>query len=133
MHSKYFFFIYHDSPYIDNVYIADAFNHRIRKVTVTSGIITTVAGSGGTGSFSGDNGPATAATLCYPQGVTLDETGNIFIADTANNRIRKVTMPLGIIITFVGLGTGGYSGDGLVATAARLYNPLATALDASGG
>ena len=115
-----------------NVYIADAFNHRIRKVAVTSGIISTVAGNGGTGSFSGDNGLATSATLNRPQGVTLDASGNIFIADTFNSRIRKVTISLGTIITFAGIGTAGYSGDGLVATAVQLNHPSATALDASG-
>ncbi len=61
--------------YLGNIYIADYFNHRIRKVTVSTGIITTIAGTG-ISSYSGDNGPATAATLCYPTGVELDSAGN---------------------------------------------------------
>ncbi len=62
--------------YLGNVYIADEYNHRIRKVTASTGIITSLAGSGGTGSFSGDNGPATTAGLYYPADVTLDSAGN---------------------------------------------------------
>ena len=62
---------------IGNVYIADTYNHRIRKVTVSTGIITTIAGTGGTGSYSGDNGAATSATLYYPYGVAVDASGRI--------------------------------------------------------
>ncbi len=61
---------------LGNIYIADTRNHRIRKVTVSINIITTIAGSGGTGSYSGDNGVATSATLCYPSGVVVDSSGN---------------------------------------------------------
>ena len=60
------------------MYIGDTYNHRIRKVTVSTGIITTIAGSGGTGSFSGDNGDATSATFKYPTAVSLDTSGSIF-------------------------------------------------------
>ncbi len=63
--------------HIGNVYIADSSNHRIRKVTVSTGIITTIAGNGGTGSYSGDNGDATAAMLNYPQGVDVDSAGRV--------------------------------------------------------
>ena len=77
------------------MYIADAFNHRIRKVD-TSGRITTVAGSDGDapglGGFTGDGGPANSAQLFFPHGVVLDSAGNLYIADAYNNRIRKVAI-----------------------------------------
>ena len=63
-------------PFLGNVYIADEYNHRVRKVTVSTGIITTIAGSSTSGSYSGDDGPATSATLYYPTGVSLDASGN---------------------------------------------------------
>ena len=100
-----------------NIYIADTHNHRIRKVNA-SGVITTVAGNGA-GAFGGDGGPATAAKLNFPVGVALDGSGNIYITDGANNRIRKVN-PSGIISTVAGNGTGGFTGDGGPATAAEL-------------
>ena len=112
-----------------NLYIADYGNNRIRKVS-PSGIITTVAGNG-TDGFSGDNGPATSAELADPWGVALDASGNLYIADIYNNRIRKVS-PSGIITTVAGNGTGGYSGDNGPATSAELYDPSGVALDASG-
>ncbi len=71
------------------MYIADQDNHRVRKVTVSTGIITTVAGTG-TASYSGDGGAATAAALRYPTGVAVDSSGNVYIADYSNQRIRKV-------------------------------------------
>ena len=85
-----------------NLYIADAGNNRIRRVDA-NGIITTVAGSGATG-FSGDGGPAVSAQLSAPAGVAVDTTGDLFIADTGNHRVRKVT-PAGIITTVAGDGT----------------------------
>jgi sugar lactone lactonase YvrE len=112
-----------------NIYIADVVNDRIRKVN-TSGIISTVAGNGQQG-FSGDSGPATAAELYHPQGVTADASGNIYIADERNHRIRKVNTS-GIISTIAGNGTGSYSGDGGQATNAELYNPEGILVDASG-
>ncbi len=72
------------------MYIGDEGNHRIRKVTISTGIITTYAGNG-TCSYSGDNGPATAVALCNPYGAAFDVAGNLYIADTSNDRIRKVT------------------------------------------
>lgn len=110
-----------------NLYIADAENHRIRRVT-PGGIISTVAGSGGI-LFSGDGGPATAATLYRPSGVALDGAGNLYIADTFNDRIRMVT-PGGVISTVAGGGTS--PAEGVAATAARLVLPSAVALDPSG-
>ena len=116
---------------IGNVYIADSWNHRIRKVTVSTGIITTIAGTG-SGSYSGDNGAATSAALYYPWGVALDASNNIYIADSNNNRIRKVTVSTGIITTIAGTGTNSYSGDGGAATSATLSSATGVAVDASG-
>jgi sugar lactone lactonase YvrE len=117
-----------------NVFIADTFNNRIRKVS-TNGIITTVAGSGNAGSYfggySGDGVLATNAELNVPYGVAIDGSGNVFIADSGNNRIRKVSTN-GIISTVAGNGTGGFSGDGGAATNAELYQPYGVAVDGSG-
>lgn len=102
----------------NNMYIADQSNSRIRKIN-TSGIISTVAGNGVTG-FSGDGFAATAAQLYYPQGVAVDASGNIYIDDVSNNRIRKVNTA-GIISTIAGVGTTGFSGDGGPAILAQLF------------
>jgi RHS repeat-associated protein len=112
-----------------NIYITDNANHRIRKVD-TNGIITTVAGNGTFG-FSGDGGPATDASLGEFYGVAVDNTGNIYIADTRYARIRKVDAN-GIITTVAGNGTFGFSGDGGPATDASLNGPLGLAVDDSG-
>ena len=120
-----------------NLYIADRSNHRIRKVTATgmdAGKISTVAGTGTSG-FSGDDGAATSAQLKFPYGVALDGAGNLYIADWANYRIRKVTatgMDAGKISTVAGTGTSGFSGDDGAATSARLRAPQGVALDGSG-
>ena len=119
------------SLYLGNVYIADFDNHRIRKVTISTGIISTIAGTG-TQSYSGDNAAATSATLNYPYGVGLDTAGNVYIADTYNNRIRKVTISTGIITTFAGTGTNSYSGDNGPATSATLCYPYGVAVDSAG-
>jgi hypothetical protein len=103
-----------------NLFIADTQNYRVRKVTV-GGLISTVAGGGSRG-FMGDDGPATLALLYYPYGAASDAAGNLFIADTGNSRIRKVT-PSGLITTIAGQGTVGSSGDGGPATSARLALP----------
>jgi uncharacterized protein (TIGR03437 family) len=112
-----------------NVYIADQNNAIIRRIS-TSGIINTVAGNGQYG-YSGDNGPATKAALLAPSSVTVDASGTMYIADSGNQRIRRVD-PGGIITTIAGTGTAGFSGDGASATAATFSNPIAVALDASG-
>ena len=116
-----------------NTYIADTGNNRIRKVTASTGIITTIAGIG-TAAFGGDGGQATAAQLNQPAGVALDSTGNIYIADTGNNSIRKVAAATGVITTIAGTGSavGAYSGDGGPATAAQLNNPNTVTVDGSG-
>jgi sugar lactone lactonase YvrE len=104
-----------------NIFIADMENDRIRKVTAATGIISTVAGT--SNGYSGDGGAATAAKLNKPYGVWVDITGNIYIADTNNHRIRKVTAADGKINTVAGTGTAGYSGDGGAATAANIDGP----------
>ena len=111
-----------------SLYIADQLNNRIRKVS-PSGIISTLAGNGGSKSL-GDGGPATSAVLKSPQGVAADAAGNLYIADSANNRARKVD-PSGTITTVAGNGVGGFSGDGGPATAASLYGPAGVAVDAA--
>ena len=111
-----------------NIYIADLSNHRIRKITVSTGGISTVAGTGSSG-FSGDGSAATSATLNNPRGVAVDSAGNIYIADSSNNRIRKVLASSGIISTVAG---GGTAGDGGQATAARLNGPYGLDLDSNG-
>ena len=111
-----------------NLFIADTYNNRIRKVSA-SRIITTVAGNGTQG-FSGDGGPATSASFFYPHSVAVDAAGNLFIADTFNNRIRKVSAG-GIVTTIAGGGTAGL-GDGGPATSASLNSPTVVAVDASG-
>ena len=112
-----------------NIYIADMNNGRIRKVD-TSGIISTVAGNGTFG-FSGDGGPATDASLNFPSDVSVDGSGNIYIADMNNGRIRKVDTS-GIISTVAGNGTFGFSGDGGPATDAKLFTPRGVYVDGSG-
>lgn len=114
-----------------NIYIADEFNNRIRKVTLTTGIISTVAGNGTPG-FSGDGGPATSASVKLPRGVSVDASGDIYIADTNHSRIRKVTVSTGIINTVAGSGLQGYAGDGGAATSAGLCSPSGVVVDAAG-
>lgn len=112
-----------------NLYISDYNSNRIRKVNV-AGVISTFAGNG-TASYSGDGGPATAAEINMPTGITIDDTGNLYIADWANNRIRKVNTA-GVIRTVAGTGTAGFSGDGGPATAAKTNVAGGVAFDGSG-
>lgn len=109
-----------------NFYFADYGVHRIRKIS-TTGIITNVAGTGVFG-FSGDGGPATNAMLSGPEDVAVDQFGNLYIADTGNNRIRRVDTN-GIISTVAGTGGCCFSGDGIPATQATLWGPKAVELD----
>ena len=117
-----------------NVYIADLNNHRIRKVTVTTGRIDTIAGSGaygsGQGGYGGDNGPAMEARLNNPVGVAVDGDGNVYIGDWSNHRVRKVDVSMDppTIDTIAGNGTSGFSGDDGQATAAQLANPYGVAV-----
>jgi hypothetical protein len=112
-----------------NLYIADSSNHRIRKVD-QNGIITTVAGTGIAG-YSGDGGPALSAQLNGPYHIQVDASGNLYIVDYGNKRIRKVD-PNGIITTIAGTGTFGYSGDGGPAVEASFGLMDGIALDSSG-
>jgi hypothetical protein len=112
-----------------NLYIADKMENRIRKVTASTGIISTVAGTGTPG-FSGDGGAATEAMLYQPIGMTFDSAGNLYIADQINCRIRKVT-PDGTISTVAGGGNAGL-GDGGPARGAILYTPTSVTLDSVG-
>jgi len=112
-----------------NLYIADTYNHRIRKVDA-SAVITTVAGTG-TAGYGGDEGTAMSASLNQPAGVAVDDNGDIFISDTANNRIRQVT-PDGVIHTIAGTGTASFGGDGGAALSAQIFGPAGILLDGAG-
>jgi sugar lactone lactonase YvrE len=112
-----------------NLYIADSGNQRIRKVTPRE-TITTVAGNG-TMSYSGDGGPAARASLSWPYGVAVDSSGSLFLTDSGNNRVRKVT-PDGMIRTVAGNGKPGYSGDNGPARNAQFNGPDGIALDTAG-
>ena len=117
---------------LNNLYIADAYNHVIRKVTRTTGMITTVAGTGVRG-YTGNNVLATSALLAYPRGIALDSKNNLYIADSSNHYIRKVTAATGIITLVAGTGYSGYSGDDHPASSARLNLPYGVAIDSSTG
>ena len=112
------------------LYISDTGNNAIRKVNLSTGIITTVAGIGTAGS-SGDGGPATSAQLNYPWGITLGGDGSLYIADLSNNRVRKVN-PAGVISTVLGTGARGLGGDGGLATLAQLNVPASVLVDVAG-
>lgn len=121
-----------------NMYIADMFHSRVRKVAApippaTVGIITTIAGNGIVG-YDGTPQLAVNATLTQPGGVALDGAGNLYIADTGNNVVRKITASTSVITTVAGNGTAGYGGDGLAATSStvELNAPQSITIDASG-
>jgi uncharacterized protein (TIGR03437 family) len=117
-----------------NIYIADSGNNVIRKVIASTGYITTYAGDFNTPGYKGDGGPATkvGVGLKDPVAIALDAAGNLYIADTNNNVIRKVTAASGIITTIAGNSTPGYSGDGGRALLAELFQPKGVAVDAAG-
>jgi sugar lactone lactonase YvrE len=128
-----------------DLYIADYENSRIRMVPASTGIVTTVAGSGpcATGGapfdvlvchdgFGGDGGPANSATLNHASAVASDLEGNLYIADTINHRIRRVDAATGLISTIAGTGVNGFSGDGGPALAAQISFPAGIAVDGSG-
>jgi uncharacterized protein (TIGR03437 family) len=112
-----------------NLYIAEFGNNRVRKVS-TNGNIGTIAGNGVSG-YSGDKGQAASAQLNGPQGVAVDSAGNVYIADTGNNRVRMVA-PNGVITTVAGTGAAGVSGDGGLAINALVGNPVGVATDSVG-
>ncbi len=115
-----------------NVFIADAGHHVIREANRSTGLLTSIAGTLSSHGYSGDGGLATNATLNFPQGVAMDSAGNLFIADTGNNVIRKVAASSQVISTIAGTGIAGFAGDNGAATVATLNGPLAVALDSSG-
>ena len=114
-----------------NLYISDRANHSVRRIDGQTGVISTVAGTG-TAGFSGDGGPATEAMLSIPNGIFIDGDGNLWIADSANHRIRRVDMQTGIIATVVGTGEAGYSGDGGPSVQAQIRSPRDVFVDAAG-
>jgi sugar lactone lactonase YvrE len=111
------------------LYVADTGNNRVRKIS-PDGTIATIAGSGRAG-FDGDGGPAIGAQIHLPSGVAIDASGNLYIADTANQSIRKVTTD-GNIATIAGNGFAGFSGDAGAATSALLTSPKDVAIDSAG-
>jgi uncharacterized protein (TIGR03437 family) len=112
-----------------NIYVADTDSNRIRKIT-TDGNIATIAGSGTAAGFAGDGGPAINALLNHPRGVAVDGAGNVYIADSFNQRIR-VVLPNGTIYTVAGLGIQGYGGDGGPAIVSELNFPTGVAVSGS--
>jgi sugar lactone lactonase YvrE len=114
-----------------NVYVADAANHRIRRIDAATGEISTVAGTGVAG-FSGDGGPADEATLLAPRGLGFDATGQLYVADSDNQRIRRIDAGTGEITTVAGTGAYAFLGDGGLATEAALGAPLGLAVGAGG-
>lgn len=113
----------------DAIYISDAQNHRVRKVSA-AGVISTIAGTG-TAGFSGDGAQALTAQLNFPGSLAIDAAGSLYVADYANNRVRKIATD-GTMSTFAGTGTGGAAGDNAAATAAQLLGPFALAMGSNG-
>jgi sugar lactone lactonase YvrE len=114
-----------------DLYFTDRSNHRIRKITTSTGIISTVAGTG-TAGYNGDGIAATTAQLNNPNEVAFDTSGNLYIADWINHRVRKVNYSTGIITTIAGTGTAGFNGDGIAATAAQINGPCGIIFDNAG-
>lgn len=112
-----------------NLIVSDFSNHRLRKIT-PAGVITTIAGTGVSGS-TGDGGQATSAQLNSPVSAIFDTAGNLYVSEFQGSRIRKIT-PAGIISTVAGTGVAGSSGDGGLATSAQLFQPLGLAFDSTG-
>jgi hypothetical protein len=114
---------------VGNIYFSETNNHRVRKYVASTGLIITIAGTG-TGSFNGNDIPATTAYLYNPQGVYGDESGNkIYITETSNHRIRVVDQVSGLISTFAGTGNTCYNGDGIPAVQALLCSPVGLFID----
>jgi DNA-binding beta-propeller fold protein YncE len=111
-----------------NLYFSDTFNHRIRQVDGGTGMITTIAGNGRAG-YSGDGGPAVAASLNEPYGIAVDRDGNVYVADRHNHCVRRIDAGSGVITTFAGTGAAGYSGDGGPAARAEMVEPNGLGLD----
>ncbi len=114
-----------------DLFLADAHNHRVRRVDAGTGVITTVAGVGVAG-FSGDGVGASAAALALPRGLVVDGAGNLFVADSGNHRIRRVDRVTGMISSVAGVGVQGFAGDGGAAVAAEVASPRGVALSGDG-
>jgi len=114
-----------------NIYVVDQFAHAVRKIGAADGVIHRIAGNPSAGGFTGDGGPATAAKLYEPVAAAVDTSGNVFITDMGNRRVRMINTS-GVISTFAGTGVAGFSGDGGMATAAKLLEPRAIAADRLG-
>jgi sugar lactone lactonase YvrE len=114
-----------------NLYIADTHNSRVRKIDHVTGIITTLAGSGAQG-YGGDSSASQTAKLALPRGISLDQQGNVYIADAANHRVRRVDGATGVITTLAGDGTQGFTGDGGSPASASLDSPHAIAISPAG-
>jgi sugar lactone lactonase YvrE len=115
-----------------NLYFADTGNHIVRRIDAFTGILTTVAGTPGVQGYTGDGGAATQARLSFPQSVAFDGAGNLVIADTENNVVRRVDAGTGAIETIVGTGTAGYNGDAQAATSAQLNSPWSVVVGQDG-
>jgi len=113
-----------------NLYVSVNGDSRVRRVDFTTGKITNIAGTGEAG-FSGDEGLAKNAKLSNPTGLAIDNNGNIYIADSGNERIRKIDILTGLITTIAGTGETGFSGDGGLAKNTKLANPLGLAFDSN--
>jgi serine/threonine-protein kinase len=116
-------------PDLDEIYVADTGNHRVREISLASGTIETFVGTGEPG-YSGDGGAASEARLNYPTDVAVGPDHSLYIADSYNHVIRRVN-PLGTITTVAGNGTPGHSGDGGPATAAQLCTPSGVFVDSN--
>ncbi len=117
---------------LGNLYVADTTNHRIRKIILSSGAVSTLAGSGTAGAGNAPPGPATNAQFSSPQGVAVDAAGNVYVADTGNHILRKIT-PAGVVSTLAGrAGTAAYLDSPNSATSARFNAPLGVVVDADG-
>jgi DNA-binding beta-propeller fold protein YncE len=111
-----------------NLYFSDTFNHCIRRVDARSDVVTTLAGCGERG-YSGDGGPAASARFNEPYGIAVDKSGNIYVADRHNHCVRRIDAASGVVTTFAGNGSAGFSGDGGDASRAGMVEPNGIALD----
>jgi len=116
---------------LNRLYIADWGNHRVRLVDLGSGSITTLAGTGGT-AFGGDGGPASAAPVARPSALALDASGDLFVAEAGNGRVRKIDLATGLISTYAGNGQGAFTGDHVPALSSSLGLPSGLAFDGAG-
>jgi sugar lactone lactonase YvrE len=113
------------------ILVADSLNHRVRRINVQTGQVTTIAGTGVPG-YNGDNIAAVTAHLNLPTGVAVEASGDILIADSFNNRVRRVHAGTGLISTVAGTGLPGFNGDAQAADQAQLSMPMGVALDKAG-